>query len=454
MRRLFSRVGLAVLGVVSLDAAPAHAAPRDLVVTVVSTSKKPVGGVDVVVGVKSFPGGKFEFHDHAAKTDAKGRATFSDVVPATGRYGVYAMVVAKGSTFVSAYQWQGTGGSPAPITLSTGPAASVRLRFVDDSGKPVAGVAVAPTMRSESGGARHTWIGAPAASTVVESGADGVATLSCFLPGEWVGVAVRFPGRGFEQRTFLVPGTGGSAAGRDQEPVVISSKPPTMPDREATVAGDARRTIFVTGPKPGDVEPAAGWGLVLVLPGGDGSAEFRSWVRERYDEWVDAGFVFVELVAPKWSGSARLVWPTAVSKPPELAFTTEEFADGAVAEVETSLKVDRRRVIAVSWSSSGPACWRMLTTRSSAVTGHLIAMSVFIAKDLEPLANGKQRPLFLLHSPQDETCPIALAERGRDAAKKAGLRVEWATYEGGHGWHGGSEDEVRRGLHWISAALR
>jgi predicted esterase len=302
-------------------------------------------------------------------------------------------------------------------------------------------------MRSDSKGLRSTLFGDPPKTSVVESSADGIAEVSSFLPGEWVGIAVRFPGRGFETRTLVVPS--------EKDAVVeIPSKSPTTPDREVLAGGDASKKMFVTGPKAGDIEPATGYGLVVVLPGGDGGEGFQEWVRERYDEWVDAGWVWAQLVAPKWDAAQTIVWPTAAVKAAAMKFTTEEFVDAAVEEVAKSVKVDRTRVVAVSWSSSGPACWRMLSAKSSAVTAHLIAMSVFHPKELEPLANGKQRPLFLLHSPDDKTCPIAMAEQGRDAAKKAGLKVEWATYEGGHGWEGESEDQARRGLRWLAESLR
>jgi hypothetical protein len=96
----------------------AEAAVADVVVTVVDPAKKPLKGVAVTLGVKSFPGGKFAFHSHEAKTDAKGRATFADVVPADGRYGVYATVAERGLAFASTYAWNGKGGPASAMTLT------------------------------------------------------------------------------------------------------------------------------------------------------------------------------------------------------------------------------------------------------------------------------------------------------------------------------------------------
>lgn len=232
----------------------------------------------------------------------------------------------------------------------------------------------------------------------------------------------------------------------------LEGKP--TPDRELTAGGDPKKRFFLLGPKPLDVEPEQGYGVVLVLPGGDGGEGARGFVRGHYDDWVDAGWVFAQPVAPAWVPDQNPVWPTAGSPLAGAAFTTEDFVAAVLDEVGKQVRIDRRRVLAVSWSSSGPACWRMLTTKASPVTGHLIAMSVFHPRELEPLGNGKGRPLFLLHSPTDVKCKIRMAEEGRDAARKAGLEVEWATYEGGHGWGGDSEEVARGALRWLAGRVR
>lgn len=419
----------------------------DVVVSIAGPDKGAVRNLPVYVGVKAWPGGTFRFTSHDGTTDGKGRATLVGVVPGGTRYGVYAAAVGSGWTLASRYVWSGSPQPAKPIDLVVAPAMPIRVRFKDAAGKPIAGVSVAPSMRADVAGVRHTVSGAPREAIVATSGADGSAELKYFLAGEWVGVNVRLPGATWEERQFLVPATKGAV-------VDLPSTAPKTPDRELSAGGDAAKRMFLTGPKAGDVEPPLGWGVVLVLPGGDGSDKFRKWVRDHYEDWVDAGWVWAQLVAPRWSQDQEIVWPTEKSKVAQMKFTTEEFVAAAVEEIATQTKVDRRRIVAISWSSSGPACWRMLTEKGSPVTAHLIAMSVYKPAELEPLANGKGRPLFLLHSPTDDTCPIAIAEKGRNAARKAGLDVEWATYEGGHGWGGESEDEARRALRWLASRLR
>jgi len=446
LRRTVGCLGL--LGL--LAAAPASAAPEaggTVEVRVVGPGGKAAKGALVSVVVKAWPGGQFRVVRKEGKTDAKGRVAIPDAIPAGTRYGLYAAVLDAGTTLTAAYVWSGVPAPSKPIELAVAPAAELSIRCVDGAGKPVGGVEVGPAMRADAAGRRHVTFGAPHASTVGTSGADGLVRLPYFLPGEWVGVRMRGKGGEWEDRQLTVPTAKGAVVD-----VPVEGK--AMPDRDLTADGDPRKRFFLLGPKPLDVEPEKGYGVVLVLPGGDGGEGFRGFVRERYDDWVDAGWVFAQPVAPAWVPDQTPVWPTKTSPLAGAAFSTEVFVAAVVDAIATHVRIDRRRVLAVSWSSSGPACWRMLSTKESPIAGHLIAMSVFHPKELEPLANAKGRPLFLLHSPTDERCPIAMAERGRDAARKAGLEVEWATYEGGHGWGGDSETIARRALRWLAARLK
>lgn len=439
MRSWIVAVVVAVVGAAAaaVGAVAFADAAADVTGRVVGPSKQGVKDANVVVRVKAWPGGKFKITDHDARTDAKGRVSLPGVIPKDTRYGVWLATVAPGWTLTSHYHWSGKPEPMPPADLVVAPAHPLRLRFVDDTGKPVDGVRAYPSMRAAADGTRHGVATGARDSIVVTSERDGTMDMKYFLPGEWAGVEVAFPGRDFETRHFVVPAAKNAV-------VDVPAKAPVTPDRELTAGGDAQKRFFLTGPKAGDAEPADGFGLVLVLPGGDGSAEFRDWIRERYEPWVDASWVWAGLVAPKWSASQEIIWPGAASKVEDMKFTTEDFVAAVVEECAKTVKIDRRRVVAVGWSSSGPALWRMAARKETPVTGFLIAMSVFHPDELDSLANAKGRPVFLLHSPEDDRCPLRLAEQGRDALKKAGAKVGWATYEGGHGWAGESEDHARR----------
>ena len=440
-------IAAATLGALLAGGFASAAEPGAVGARVVGASKQALKDVPVVVRVKAWPGGTFQVRDHDASTDSKGRVSIAGAIPAGTRYGVWASAVAPGWTLASHYHWAGTPVPMDPVDLVVAPAHPLRLRFLDDEGQPVAGVRAYPSMRATAEGVRHVVATGARDAIVRTSEADGMLAMPYFLAGEWVAVEVAFPGAEWEPRHLRVPSA--------KDPVVdVPRKAPSTPERELEAGSDPKKRFFLSGPKAGDVEPAEGYGLVLVLPGGDGGDGFRSWVRERYDAWVDAGWVWAQLVAPVWDPAQKVVWPT-VEEPARRAHLLDggvrRGRGGGVCQAREARSPARARA---GWSSSGPALYRSLSLKASPVTGFLIAMSVFHTDDLEPLANAKGRPVFLLHAPDDATCPLRLAEKARDTLKKQGLQVEWATYEGGHGWEGESEDHARRGLAWLARHLK
>jgi predicted esterase len=144
------------------------------------------------------------------------------------------------------------------------------------------------------------------------------------------------------------------------------------------------------------------------------------------------------------------VWPTAKSRFPAVKFTTEEFIAAVVAEVGRTERLDLRRVFTLSWSSGGPAAYAASLDPTTKVTGSFIVMSVFKPQELSNLAAAKGRPYYLLHSPQD-FIPIKMAEKARETLQAHGARVEFKTYEGGHGWRGDVFGMIRQGLAWLDA---
>ena len=254
----------------------------DVNVKVVDARGKALEGLDVLFWVKGWPGGKFRSTNHTAKTDAKGVARVAGAIPGGTRYGVTASVLAKGFVLASHYHWDAKGDAMPEVTIATATAQSCKLRFVDDAGKPVAGVLAYPQMRAAADGVRHN-----------------------------------------------------------------------------------------------------------------------------------------------------------------------RFVESVVQDVSGRMKIDPRRIVTVSWSSSGPACHRIGSLAKTSVTGSLIAMSVFRKSDLEAVRNVKGRPVFLLHSPGDKTCPYRMAEEARDTLTKAGANVRFETYEGDHGWGGDSVGLARQGLLWL-----
>jgi predicted esterase/HEAT repeat protein len=226
------------------------------------------------------------------------------------------------------------------------------------------------------------------------------------------------------------------------------------PTQDLKAGGDEKKRYFLMGPKQGAAEPADGYRLLVVLPGGDGSDQFRPWVSTIEKEALPDGFVLAELVAPKWRDDEnRIVWPTRGSPDDTMAFPVEDFIEAVVADVKGKMKIDARRVYALAWSSSGPAVYAAMFQEKTGLTGALIAMSVFHPESCPPAANAKGRPFYLLHSPQD-FIPMKFPEAAKAALVAAGCPVKLETYEGGHGWHGDPHAMIRAGVEWLETQIK
>ncbi len=223
-----------------------------------------------------------------------------------------------------------------------------------------------------------------------------------------------------------------------------------IPAQDLRAGGDEKKRYFLIGAKDGK-PPAAGSGLLIVLPGGDGSANFQPFIRRIHKNVLNDRWLIAEAVAPKWDENQfnRVVWPTATSKYPAAKFTTEEFIRAIVGDVRAKVKIDPRRVILLGWSSGGPPCYAEVLRKDSAVTGAFIAMSVFRPGELPALENAKDKAFYLLQSPQDKVTPVQHAEAAEKALQAAGAKVRLKRYDGGHGWRGDVWTMIGDGVKWL-----
>ncbi len=223
-----------------------------------------------------------------------------------------------------------------------------------------------------------------------------------------------------------------------------------VPAEDLRAGGDEKKRYVLIGFDAERAAPREGYGLLLVLPGGDGSIDFHPFVKRLHQHAVPQGFLTVQLVAPAWTKeqAENLVWPIEKNTVDEARFTTEECVLDVVKEVQKKVKVDRERVFTLTWSSSGPAGYALSLLPKSPITGTFVAMSVFKPEELPSLKEAKGQPYYILHSP-DDFIPIAMAEKARDDLKKNKAKVEFQTYAGGHGWHGDVYGTIRAGLEWL-----
>jgi predicted esterase len=224
---------------------------------------------------------------------------------------------------------------------------------------------------------------------------------------------------------------------------------PAIPSQDLRAGKDANKRYFLIGPRKGAKAPKAGYGLVLVLPGGAGKADFLPFVRRLARDAFPPGYLAAQLVAVKWDDEQEVTWPTARNRVKKMKFTTEKLVAAVIDDVGTRHKIDPKRIFTLSWSSGGPAAYAVALSGSK-VTGSFIAMSVFLPAKLPPLEKAKGHAFYLYHSPEDRVCRYFFARMAVRDLGGAGAAVELANYKGKHGWS--SEDidgDVRKGILWL-----
>ncbi|MGP1347066.1 MAG: alpha/beta hydrolase, partial [Phycisphaerales bacterium] len=214
--------------------------------------------------------------------------------------------------------------------------------------------------------------------------------------------------------------------------------------------GNARMRYLLHGaadaPEAGD-----GVGLLLVLPGGDGSAEFAPFVEHLSKNVVPRGVVVAHLIAPVWDERQKndVVWPTRRLPYRGMEFTTEEFMGAVVADVSGRVRIDPERVYAMGWSSGGPPVYAGLCDAEVGLSGAVVVMSVFKGEQIPAIETARGKRVAIVHSPTD-FIRMSFPQAAVRALKDAGAEVRLSTYEGGHGWHGESILRVREALAWVA----
>jgi len=214
-----------------------------------------------------------------------------------------------------------------------------------------------------------------------------------------------------------------------------------VPSQDLRAGKDERKRYFLIGAPKEAKSPDRGYRLLVVLPGGPGSAAFHPFVKRIYKHAVPEGYLVAQPVALDWT-----VWPT--EKDRAEAFSTEAFVDAIIDDVGSRYKLDPEYAFTLSWSSSGPAAYAV-SLQSKKVTGSFIAMSVFRPKRLPSLEKAKGHAYFLFHSPDDEICPFEMAKEADKLLKQNGAKVKLLTYEGKHGWQAGLYERMREGIQWL-----
>jgi RNA polymerase sigma factor (sigma-70 family) len=222
-----------------------------------------------------------------------------------------------------------------------------------------------------------------------------------------------------------------------------------IPSQELQAAGDANKRYFLIGPKKNAKPPVEGYGLFIIMPGQDGSADFNPFVRRIYKHALTDRYVVAQPIAMQWTTNQQIVWPTKKNPVSNMKFSTEQFVEAVIADVAKKHKLDRSRVFTLSWSSSGPAAYATSLRANRTVTGSFIAMSVFYPELLPPLKWAKGHTYYLYHSPDDPVCLYRFATQAKTGLAENGAKVHLETYGGGHGWLGNVYNDIRQGVAWL-----
>lgn len=224
-----------------------------------------------------------------------------------------------------------------------------------------------------------------------------------------------------------------------------------VPAQDLHVGGDDKKRYFLIGKVEQLDSPADAAGLVVVLPGGDGSADFHPFIRRISKNVLPKGWLIAQAVAPQWDKkqSEQVVWPMERLSYPAAKFTTEEFIEGIIADVRAKAKVDSGRIFLLGWSSGGPACYAAALRKETPVTGAFIAMSIFKPQLVPAIENARGRAFYLLQSPDDRVTPIRFAADAEKTLSAAGANVQLKQYKGGHGWQGNVWTMISDGIQWL-----
>jgi|GEM_PF-832243 len=219
-------------------------------------------------------------------------------------------------------------------------------------------------------------------------------------------------------------------------------------NEDLRAGSDPSKRYFLIGADKKDI-PAAGYKLLIVLPGGDGSADFNPFIRRVKKNALPKDYIVAELVAPKWSDdqAQQLVWPTRKVRWQGMKFSTEDFVEAVVKDIKSRVKIDDAHVYDLAWSSGGPAAYA-ISLSGGPVKGSFIAMSVYKPSDLGPPSGARGHAYYLLHSPED-FIKMSMPQAALKDMQAAGARAVLKTYEGGHGWHGDIFGQIRDGVDWL-----
>lgn len=216
-----------------------------------------------------------------------------------------------------------------------------------------------------------------------------------------------------------------------------------------TLSSPKQRYFYFRPRKEGEVGEM-GYGLIVVLPGGRGDASQRPYYGNVYLNSVPYGFVMAQLVAVKWTPEQKVIWPSKYIPAEGMQFTTSEFVDAVITDVERRVEIDPRHVYLMGASSSGQSVYGSAVSNPR-ISGALVVASVFTKQLLPSLQGAKGKRFFLYQSPDDDVTRFHFAEAAATALRGHGAEVLLYSYPGGHNptWPNNSLGVYGYAFHWL-----
>jgi predicted esterase len=222
---------------------------------------------------------------------------------------------------------------------------------------------------------------------------------------------------------------------------------------ERKAGGDEMKRYFVIRHQLATNEMPGAFGLLLVLPGGAGGADFLPFCTNVIVPFgTPKDFITAELVAPVWGkqDESSIVWPGKAFPNKDARFTTEEFIAAVIEDLCKLYKIHDGWVFTLGWSSSGHALYSS-SFENPKIHGSFIAMSRFKPSWFSHPENAKGKRYYFWHSPDDRICPYAESEAAAAFLSKQGALTQLKSYKGGHGWQPFTfyADRIKEALEWF-----
>jgi predicted esterase len=225
---------------------------------------------------------------------------------------------------------------------------------------------------------------------------------------------------------------------------------------ERFAGGDFQKRYFVIRHRLAPAGTPKEYGLLLILPGGAGGADFLPFCANViFALGVPRDFIAAELVAPAWGkpSDSTVVWPGKAFPDARARFTSEDFVDSVIRDVGGRYKIHDGWVFTLGWSSSGHVLYSS-SFENPKIRGSFIAMSRFQPLWFPHPQNAKGKRYYLWHSPDDAVCPYAESEFAALFLGKLGASTLHRSYRGGHGWvpYTFYADRIKEALEWFRAS--